>query len=153
MEPSQVSCLTVAYQFKVWKNKACLERQLTVTTSCQMNSHRQIGSLFSIKCSLVFGTNGGMGNECQRFLKHLADKIAQKDTQPYHVVITWLRTQISFELLRSVHACVRGSRTPFRSKIKQSLDCKINVASADIWNTCLYAFILRAFYGRWFSRH
>ena len=25
---------------------------------------------------LVFGTNGGMGNECQRFLKHLADKIA-----------------------------------------------------------------------------
>ncbi|CAH3168387.1 unnamed protein product [Porites lobata] len=77
---------------------------------------------------LVFGTNGGMGNECQRFLMHLADKIAQKDTEPYHVVITWLRTQISFELLRSVHACVRGSRTPFRSKIEQSLDCKINVA-------------------------
>ena len=38
----------------------------------------------------------------------------------------------SFELLRSVHACVRGPRTPFRSKIEQSLDCKINVASADI---------------------
>ena len=35
---------------------------------------------------LVFGTNGGMGNECQRFVKHLADKIAQKDTEPgvYH---------------------------------------------------------------------
>ena len=81
---------------------------------------------------LVFGTNGGMGNECQRFLKHLADKIAQKDAEPYHIVITWLRTQISFELLRSVHACVRGSRTPFRSKIEQSLDCKIDVASADI---------------------
>ena len=48
----------------------------------------------------------GMGNECQRFLKHLADKIAQKDTEPYHVVITWLRTQISFELLRSL-TCMR----------------------------------------------
>ena len=72
---------------------------------------------------LVFGTNGGMGKERQRFLKHLADK---KDIEPYHIVITWL------ELLRSVHACVRGSRTPFRSKIEQSLDCKINVASADI---------------------
>ena len=68
----------------------------------------------------------------QSLLKHLADKIAQKDTEPYHVVITWVRTQISFELLRSVHACVRGSRTPFRSKIEQSLDCKISVASADI---------------------
>ena len=32
---------------------------------------------------LVFGTNGGMGNECQRLLKHLADKIAQKDTPLY----------------------------------------------------------------------
>ena len=81
---------------------------------------------------LVFGTNGGMGNECQRFLKHLTDKIAQKDTEPYHIVITWLRTQISFELLTSVHACVRGSRTPFRSKIEQLLDCKINVTSSDI---------------------
>ena len=37
---------------------------------------------------LVFGTNGGMRNECQLFLKHLADKIAQKDTEPYHIVIT-----------------------------------------------------------------
>ena len=35
---------------------------------------------------LVFGTNGGMGNECQRFLKHLADKIAHKDTEPYHIL-------------------------------------------------------------------
>ena len=76
---------------------------------------------------LVFGTNGGMGNECQRFLKHLADKIAQKDTEPCNTVIAWLRTQNSFELLRSVHACVRGSRTPFHSKIEYSLDCKIDV--------------------------
>ena len=74
---------------------------------------------------LVFGTNGGMGNECQGFLKHLADKMAQKDTEP------WI-TDLAFELLRSVQACVRGSRTPFRSKIEQSLDCEINVASADI---------------------
>ena len=65
-------------------------------------------------------------------LKQLADKIAQKDAEPYRIVIAWLRTQISFELLRSVHSCVRGSRTPFRSKIEQSLDYKINVASADI---------------------
>ena len=45
----------------------------------------------------MFGTNGGMGNECQRFLKHPADKIAHKDTEPYHILITWLRTKISFE--------------------------------------------------------
>ena len=81
---------------------------------------------------LVFRTYGRMGNEFQCFLKHLADKIAQKDTEPYNIIITWLRTQISFELLRSVHACVRGSQTPFHSKIEHSLDCKIDVATAGI---------------------
>ena len=81
---------------------------------------------------LVSGTNGGMGNEFQRFQKHLADKIAQKDTEPYNTDIAWLRTQISFEFLRLVNACVRGSRTPFDNKIEHSLDCKINVATAGI---------------------
>ena len=70
---------------------------------------------------LVFGLNGGVKNGCQRFLKYLADKIAQKDTELYNTVIAWLRTQVSFEHLRSVHACVRGSRTPLQSKIKTLL--------------------------------
>ena len=62
---------------------------------------------------LVFGTNGGMGNQCQHFLKHLTHKIAQKDTESYNTVIEWLRMQISFKILRLVHACMRGSRMPF----------------------------------------
>ena len=36
---------------------------------------------------------GGMGNECRRLLKHLADKIAQTDTEPYNTAIAYLRTQ------------------------------------------------------------
>ena len=70
---------------------------------------------------VVFGLNGGRGSGCQRFLKYLADKIAQKDTALYNTVIAWLRTQISFEQLRSVHAYVRGSRTPLQSKNKTVL--------------------------------
>ena len=65
---------------------------------------------------LVFGTNGGMGNQCQHFLKHLTHKIAQKDTEPYNTVIAWLTMQISFNLLRSVQACMRGSRTPWQDR-------------------------------------
>ena len=38
----------------------------------------------------------------------------------FNLIIRWLRTQISLELLRSVHICVRGSL----SKIEHSLDCK-----------------------------
>ena len=62
---------------------------------------------------LVFGTNGGMGAHCNCFLKRLAEKLSEKNEEPYHITITWIRTLLSFEIIRSVHTCVRGSRTPF----------------------------------------
>ena len=64
-------------------------------------------------------------------VKHLAEKVTQ-DGEPYQFVITWLRTVLSFEILRSVHAWVRGSRTPFH-KIGDSVDdCSLNVTVARI---------------------
>ena len=53
---------------------------------------------------LLFGTNGGMGVQCQMFLRHLAEKLSKKDGEPYVVVITWLRTRLLFEILRPVLA-------------------------------------------------
>ena len=81
---------------------------------------------------LVFGTNGGMGTESHRFLTHLAEKLSQKDGEPYHFVIAWLRTLLSFEILRSVHASVRGSRTPFRKLGDFIDDCRLNFIAAGI---------------------
>ena len=75
---------------------------------------------------LVFGLNGGVGNECHRFLKYLAGKIAQKDTELYNTVIAWHRTQFSFEQLRSVH----------------SLYYKINVGTTRVFHNILLLFIL-----------
>ena len=37
---------------------------------------------------LVFGTNGGMGAECNCFLKHLAEKLSENNEEPYHITIT-----------------------------------------------------------------
>ena len=62
---------------------------------------------------LVFGTNGGMGKECQMFLKQLATTLAEKTDQRYSDVITWLRARISTEILKSAVTCIRGSRVPF----------------------------------------
>ena len=70
---------------------------------------------------LVFGTNGGLGEECQRFLQTLANKLASKDGENYAQTMTWLRTRLSFEILRSAIACVRGSRVPFRSNNQEEL--------------------------------
>ena len=65
---------------------------------------------------LVMGTNGGMGNECNSFLQELAMKLSKKQNETYSTVITWLRTKLSFEILRSTILCVRGSRTPWKSR-------------------------------------
>ena len=83
---------------------------------------------------LVFGTNGGMGADCNCFLKRLAEKLSEKNEEPYHITITWIRTLLSFEILRSVHTCVRGSTTPFY-KIPQGDfidDCGLNASQACV---------------------
>ena len=64
---------------------------------------------------LVFGTNGGMGLDCQNFLT-LANKLSTKNNEHYASVFSWLRIQLSFAILRTVHRCVRGSRYPFKSR-------------------------------------
>ena len=58
---------------------------------------------------LVLGTNGGMGQECAVFIKHLAAKLAEKENDSYSSVITMLRTKLSFEILKSTLLCVRGT--------------------------------------------
>ena len=55
---------------------------------------------------LVFGTNGGMGDECQRFISHLLSSLAAKTGDIYAEV--WLRTRLSVEILKSAKTCMRG---------------------------------------------
>ena len=83
---------------------------------------------------LVFGTNGGMGADCNCFLKRLAEKLSEKNEEPYHITITWIRTLLSFEILRSVHTCVRGSRTPFHKIPRGDFidDCRLNASQACV---------------------
>ena len=46
-------------------------------------------------------------------MKHLAEKLAEKDIEGYSFVISWLRTRISFKIqLKSVNFSIRGSRQP-----------------------------------------
>ena len=52
---------------------------------------------------IVFGTKGGMGADCNCFLKCLAEKLSEKNEEPYHITVTWIRTLLSFEIIRLVH--------------------------------------------------
>ena len=64
---------------------------------------------------LVIGTNGGMGEECQRFIKQLALLLSRKQSEKYASTITWIRTKLSFQVLRSTVLCLRGSRSPWNT--------------------------------------
>ena len=77
---------------------------------------------------LIFGTNGGMGEECKMFMKHLAEKLAEKDVEGYPFVISWLRTRTSFEILKSVNTSIRRSRQPFlEMKLKMILKKRVHL--------------------------
>ena len=81
---------------------------------------------------LVFGTNYGMAGDCNCFLKPLSEKLSEKNEEAYHITISWIRTLLSFEILRSVHTCVRCSGKPFH-KIPQGdfiNDYRLNASKA-----------------------
>ena len=82
---------------------------------------------------LLFGTNGGMGLDCQNFLRTLKYKLSSKNNEPYASVISWLRIQLSFAILRTVHRCVRGSRYSFKSR-EVSEDFTLAVAGLHLYS-------------------
>ena len=49
---------------------------------------------------LIVGRNGGIGPGCQNVLRTLAFKLSSKNNELYVSVITWLRIQLSFAILR-----------------------------------------------------
>lgn len=75
---------------------------------------------------LVFATNGGMARECKIFFKRLAQMISEKRDTEYSAAANFIRTKISFSLLRSTLMCIRGSRS-FKRDINLS-----NIEQANI---------------------
>ena len=54
---------------------------------------------------LVFGTNGGMGDECRKFVDELSRKLPEKKNEEYRQVVTWLRIRLSMEV--TIHNFMR----------------------------------------------
>ena len=66
---------------------------------------------------LVFSCSGGMAPECRMFFKQVASLITDKRKETYSVVSSWIKTKLSFALLRSALLCIRGTRHPFHKPI------------------------------------
>lgn len=59
---------------------------------------------------LVYTTTGGMGPQCERTHKRIAQLIADKRNERYSDVINHLRTRLRFSLLKSILVAIRGAR-------------------------------------------
>ena len=59
---------------------------------------------------LIFTTSGGMGPECQRFNKRLAELISLKRNESYADVMTYIRKKLRFALLKATLIALRGYR-------------------------------------------
>ena len=60
---------------------------------------------------LVFSSTGGAGPSASKVRKRLAQKISEKREEKYSDVMSFIRTKISFALLKSSILCIRGCRT------------------------------------------
>jgi len=75
------------------------------------------GAVESIHASftpLCLSVDGLLGNEFSQFLKHLADRLSSKWDLNYSITTYWLKTKLSFALLRATNLCIRGSRSKIR---------------------------------------
>ena len=80
---------------------------------------------------LAFTTTGGMSNECQRYHSRLAELLAVKKQESYASTIAWIRTRVSFAILRSALTCLRGSRSRRRTIPNiQETDLELEVSTA-----------------------
>ena len=79
---------------------------------------------------LVFSSFGGMSIECNNFYNRVAEKIAEKRDIAPSIAKSWLRTKLSFSLLRTTHLCIRGSRTKLFESEKLK-DVNIRMATVD----------------------
>ena len=59
---------------------------------------------------LVFTTTGGMGPECHKLNKRIAETIASKQKEEYSQVMKHIRCKLRFALLKATLIAIRGVR-------------------------------------------
>ena len=66
---------------------------------------------------VVMSAFGGFGRESSCFMSKLVEKIAEKQDTERSVVANYVRSKVSFELVRSQVECIRGSRSRKRMQV------------------------------------
>ena len=82
---------------------------------------------------MIFTTTGGMGPECERVNKRIAELLAKKKNEQYQFVISYIRTRLRFALLRATLIAIRGVRGKKDNGREQQIeDISFNLIPLDI---------------------
>ena len=76
---------------------------------------------------LIFTTSGGMGPECTKFHKKIAQLIALKTKEEYPQVMNHLRTRLRFTLLRSTLIALRGEKGKSKKPTEKITELSFNM--------------------------
>uniref|UniRef100_A0A1X7UTM5 Uncharacterized protein n=1 Tax=Amphimedon queenslandica TaxID=400682 RepID=A0A1X7UTM5_AMPQE len=83
------------------------EKKVKYLSACEARR-----ALFPPICVSV---DGMVGREANAFLKRLGERLSMKWARHYSEVINWIRTRLTFAIIRTSILCLRGSRTKWRS--------------------------------------
>ena len=74
---------------------------------------------------IVTSAYGGFGKETRTFVSKLVEKLAEKNGMEKSVIASYKRSKVSFELIRSQVACIRGSRSLWNKTVIDTGDTEI----------------------------
>ena len=80
---------------------------------------------------LVFSLTGGLGREATTVYKRLSSLLATKWQQPYSVTLNWVRTTLSFALLRASIHRLRGARSSCGKSARIPLSAPVDVICTE----------------------
>ena len=80
---------------------------------------------------LVFSCFGGMSKECSAFFKRLTILIAEKRGQRYEDICSYIRTRISFSLIRVAVLCIRGCRKTNDTQFDSIRDIDLHIVQEE----------------------
>ena len=66
---------------------------------------------------IVTSSHGGCGKETNTFISRLVEKLSEKNGMEKSIVANYVRSKLSFELVRSQVACIRGSRSLWKKTV------------------------------------
>ena len=81
---------------------------------------------------IVLSAYGGFGKETSRFVSKLVGKLAEKKQIESGVVANYIRRKVSFELIKSQVACIRGSRNLWKKLVIDTGEMEVVDSSASI---------------------